>query len=95
MPCDDAWPATDVALFRRWIDGGWRASARAGRTSVGRDTTIMTPVRACVVDIEELSDGCRQRYASAYASAKTLAPPTCNPCGNTWGPAAANHYTCP
>jgi hypothetical protein len=22
MPCDGAWPADRVALFRRWIDGG-------------------------------------------------------------------------
>lgn len=23
MPCDAAWPATQVALFRQWIDGGF------------------------------------------------------------------------
>jgi hypothetical protein len=22
MPCDEAWPAEDLALFRRWIDEG-------------------------------------------------------------------------
>ena len=22
MPCDGAWPADRVALFRRWVDGG-------------------------------------------------------------------------
>ena len=22
MPCDDAWPAEDLALFRRWINEG-------------------------------------------------------------------------
>ncbi|MBV8830749.1 MAG: hypothetical protein JO108_16105 [Acidobacteriaceae bacterium] len=22
MPCDEAWPAADLALFRRWIDEG-------------------------------------------------------------------------
>jgi hypothetical protein len=22
MPCDGAWPAEDVAVFRRWIDAG-------------------------------------------------------------------------
>lgn len=22
MPCDGAWPATDIALFKRWIDAG-------------------------------------------------------------------------
>ena len=22
MPCDGAWPAERVALFRRWVDGG-------------------------------------------------------------------------
>jgi hypothetical protein len=22
MPCDGAWPTDQVALFRRWIDGG-------------------------------------------------------------------------
>ena len=24
MPCDGAWPAAQVQLFRRWIDGGKR-----------------------------------------------------------------------
>lgn len=23
MPCDGAWPAERVALFQRWIDGGY------------------------------------------------------------------------
>ncbi|MBV9082333.1 MAG: hypothetical protein JOZ62_06645, partial [Acidobacteriaceae bacterium] len=22
MPCDEAWPTADLALFRRWIDEG-------------------------------------------------------------------------
>ncbi len=25
MPCDDAWPSEQVALFRRWIDEGMEA----------------------------------------------------------------------
>lgn len=25
MPCDEAWPADRVALFRRWVDGGMAA----------------------------------------------------------------------
>jgi hypothetical protein len=25
MPCDGAWPAEQVALFRRWIDEGFQA----------------------------------------------------------------------
>ncbi len=24
MPCDGAWPADRVALFRRWIEGGFQ-----------------------------------------------------------------------
>ena len=24
MPCDQAWPDDQVALFRRWVDGGMR-----------------------------------------------------------------------
>jgi hypothetical protein len=25
MPCDGAWPADQVQMFRRWVDGGKRA----------------------------------------------------------------------
>ena len=25
MPCDGAWPADQVQLFQRWVDGGKRA----------------------------------------------------------------------
>jgi hypothetical protein len=25
MPCDEAWPADRVALFRRWVDAGMAA----------------------------------------------------------------------
>lgn len=25
MPCDGTWPAAQVALFRRWIEGGKRS----------------------------------------------------------------------
>jgi hypothetical protein len=25
MPCDDAWPEEQVALFRRWVDAGMPA----------------------------------------------------------------------
>ena len=28
MPCDGAWPAERVAVFRRWIDAGKPASGR-------------------------------------------------------------------
>ena len=25
MPCDEEWPQEQIALFRRWIDGGMQA----------------------------------------------------------------------